>query len=144
MNEGASILFSKDARFQDGVREIIGLYLLIPYINNENGTLKYDINHTQISIFDENEVLFCDTNGNPIYYKNLRDTICHSFVSCDIGVYNEPVLAFDDRIIMTKSEHDNLANTGAGAKCVLVKNSDVLDFLKKAYSKIIAEFENDK
>gem|GEM_PF-6934235 len=144
LTDESEIKFSKNANYQHGVKEIIGLYLLIPYINNDNGMLKYDTTHTQVSIFDEKEIVFYTVDGIPIYYKNLRDTICHSFVSCDTGVYCEPVIVFDDRIIMSKSDHDKLSNTDAGSKAVLVKNTDVLDFLKTAYSKILREFENDK
>ena len=143
LSEESLVLFSKEARYQDGVREIIGLYLLIPYINDEGGMLKYDKKHSQISIFDEKEVVFSDINGNPIYYKDLRDTICHSFVSCDKGAYSEPVLVFDDRIILSRNEHEKLSNTDNGTQCVLVKNTDVMTFLKKAYSRINVLFKNN-
>lgn len=69
-------------------------------------------------------------------HKNLRDTIRHSFVSCDIGVCDEPVIVFDDRIILSKAEHNKLSETCFGTQCVCVKSSDVLAFLKKAFSKL--------
>ena len=77
-------------------------------------------------------------------HKNLRDTICHSFVSCDIGVCDEPVIVFDDRIILSKAEQNKLSETCFGTQCVCVKSSDVLAFLKKAFSKIKTIFEDDR
>lgn len=138
--DDSKLLFSKNARYQEGVREIIGLYLLIPYINNDQNRLKYNKPHDQISILEDNYIAFHSIDGRAISIKNLRDTICHSFVSCDLGAYNEPVIVFDDRAIQTRYEHELLENKDM---CVLVKSNEVLKFLKKAYNEIFNEYNKD-
>ena len=60
LKEGGYILCNNNAEYQVGVKEIIGLYLLIPYINNERNRLAYDGNYKQIGIFDDNYVAFYD------------------------------------------------------------------------------------
>jgi len=143
LNDEGKVLFSEDADYQVGVKEIIGLYLLIPYINDRKNQLKYDQRHEQISIYNENEIAFKDIRGNEITMKNLRNTICHSFVSCDLQDGKNPVIVFDDRIIMEKKEHNDLANSVSGSKCILVKPNEVLQFLKKSFSNILAMYQKE-
>ena len=138
LKEGGVIVLNDEAEYQVGVREIIGLYLLIPFMNNGSKKLAFDEEHTQVAVFDDDEVAFSDINGNQIKIENLRDTICHSFVSCDAPKGKDPVIVFDDRIIMSYGQHKKLEGTEKGSKCILVRNSDVLDFLKKAYERILA------
>lgn len=133
LQPGGMILGNNMAKYQVGVKEIIGLYLLIPYINNESNRLKYDSNHRQIGILDDDDIAFYDIDGRAIKIKNLRDTLCHSFVSCEAPEGEEPYIIFDDRITMSRSEHNRLAGTVNGSKCVLVKNCDVLAFLKRTF-----------
>ena len=136
LKDGGHILFSSDAEYQVGVKEIVGLYLLIPYLNNANNQLTYDGNYEQIRIFDDDYVAFQDIKGKEIKIKDLRDTICHSFVSCDAPEGKDPCIVFDDRVVMSRSEHDKKTGTADGNHCILVKNQDVLFFLKEAFKKI--------
>lgn len=126
------------AEYQAGVKEIIGLYLLIPYMNSSGNCLSYDNNYKQIGIFNDDDIAFCDINGRTIRIRDLRDTICHSFVSCEAPEGQEPYIVFDDRVVLSRQEHNKLAGTDDGNKCVLVKNCEVLSFLKKAFSKIVS------
>lgn len=135
--EGASIQFSSNAQYQYGVREIIGLYLLIPYINSEGNQLKYDGIHKQMSIYTDEDIAFKDNHGNDVKVKDLRDTLCHSFVSCDLQDGSNPVIVFDDRAVLPREQHNRLANTQNGAKCILVDNEVVLTFLKKSFKMIL-------
>ena len=145
LSDNATIMFSKDAYYQHGVREIIGLYLLIPYINNEKNQLQYDEYHRQLSVYDDKTVAFKSTDGADITIKNLRDTICHSFVSCDLlEDGQEPVIVFDDRIVMPRSDHKKLENSPDGTKCILVSCSDVRSFLKQAFREILSVVPKDK
>lgn len=141
LNEDAKILYVNKSLFQHGVKEIIGLYLLIPFINNEDQQLKYDEEHSQISIYSDDDIAFKDIKGREVRIRDLRDTICHSFVSCDLKVASEPVIVFDDRLIKSRVEHDKLANTSNGSECVFVKNDDVLEFLKKSFKLILSLYE---
>lgn len=143
LKNGGIIIGNDKAQYQVGVKEIIGLYLLIPYINNESNRLLYDNDHEQIGILSDDEIAFNDIYGRQIKIKDLRDTICHSFVSCEAPEGQEPCIIFDDRIFMTRSEHNRYAGTAEGRKCTLVKNSDVLAFLKKAFSIIISMEEHE-
>ena len=135
--EGANILFSDKAEYQAGVKEIVGLYLLIPYINNKKNQLKYDQHHEQVRIYSDDDIAFKDIQNRPITIKNLRDTICHSFVSCELLGGELPLIIFDDRIIMTKNEHDKRAGKEGGGECVMVRPEDVQQFLKEAFEKVL-------
>ena len=138
LKPGGMLIGNSIAEYQVGVKEIIGLYLLIPYMNSSGNCLLYDNNHKQIGIFNDDDIAFCDIEGRAIRIKDLRDTICHSFVSCEAPEGQEPYIVFDDRVVLSRSDHSKLAGTVDGNKCILVKNSEVLSFLKKSYSKIMS------
>ncbi len=138
LDSESEIVFSENARYECGVKEIIGLYLLIPYLNNDYNKLKCDGKHEQVSVFRDDDIAFCDIYGESISIKDLRDTLCHSFVTCEMIVKRFPVIVFDDRAIMSRSDHDNYANTDEGNKCVFVKPEVVIEFLKKAYKRILS------
>lgn len=138
LEEVGLIMANEQAKYQVGVKEIIGLYLLIPFMNNEKNRLMYDGIHTQVSIFQDDDIAFSDINGSEIIIKNLRDTMCHSFVSCEVPKEGGPYIVFNDRIIMSKSKHDKLAGTKDGNKCVLVNCGKVLKLLRHSYAKILS------
>lgn len=83
----------------NGVKEIIALYLMIPYMSDttlQTPGDKYIIPHLN-GIFLNN-----------IPYSELRNTICHSFVTVEEdngdGVHGKRLI-FDDRIICDKKIH---------------------------------------
>lgn len=144
LNENSEILFSQNARYCAGVKEIIGLYLLIPYLNTHNNQLLYDKKHKQISIYKDDDIAFRDIADNEIKIKDLRDTLCHSFISCDLNLNkklgDEPVIVFDDRVVVERKFHKMLEHTELGNLCITVKCSVILSFLKKSYEKIFIEY----
>ena len=83
-----------------GVREIIVLYLLIPYMTRDK--LQSANGYTIPSISNN------DMCGLSI--KDLRDSLCHSFVFNCLKDNNNPLnddyIAFDDRVLMSRSEHN--------------------------------------
>ncbi len=86
----------------NGVKEIISLYLLIPYMTEDKLTTP----GSDYVIPPLSGVFI----GN-ISFADLRNTICHSFVTveedkCD-DVHGK-CLIFDDRIVKTRHEHDKM------------------------------------
>lgn len=92
----------------NGVKEIIALYLLIPYITQDQL-----ITPGEGYIVPKLDGEFCDG----INLKNLRDAICHSFVTIEedrnYGTYHGKYLVFDDRIVLKRREHDLQGNHSA-------------------------------
>ena len=89
------------------VKEIIWLYLLIPYATPNDNKLKTpwdDYNIPDIS----NELFY-----GKISLSDVRDTICHSFVTFE-KESNDWLhwkhLIFDDRIITNKKEHSKITD----------------------------------
>lgn len=85
----------------NGVKEIIALYLLIPYITPvQLSTPGDDFHIPQIS----GEFL------DGIDLRDLRDSICHSFVTIeedqDDGTTHGKYLVFDDRVVNNRKEHE--------------------------------------
>ncbi len=87
----------------NGVKEIISLYLLIPYMTTH--TL---MTPAEGCVIPHLEGLFL----NGITYEDLRNTICHSFVTVEEDKgdgWHGKSLIFDDRVIINKKEHSNMS-----------------------------------
>jgi hypothetical protein len=83
-----------------GVREIIALYLLIPYATNDQLDMGMPSKIPQLDLSEE--------FGDGINLRNLRDTICHSFVSVEEST--EDILGriiIDDRSQMNRKTHND-------------------------------------
>lgn len=86
-----------------GIKEIIALYLLIPYITPQ----------TLDTPGDEYKIPHIEGDFNKdITLEDLRNTICHSFVTVeedkDDGTYHGKVLFLDDRVRIPPKEHSKL------------------------------------
>lgn len=83
-----------------GVKEIISLYLLIPYITKEQLDAGMLSKIPQLNLSDE------FVNG--INLENLRNAICHSFVSVEDSYDDKNLgrLILDDRTIFDRKTHD--------------------------------------
>lgn len=94
---------NKDVLDVNGVKEIIALYLLIPYITTSQ--LETPGEGYIVPKITEN---FSDT----ISLKNLRDAICHSFVTTEEklndGSGHGDYLILDDRASYNRTEHEKL------------------------------------
>ncbi len=90
----------------NGVKEIIVLYLLIPYMSEntlQTPGEKYVIPHIRGAFVED------------IQFEELRNTICHSFVTVEENTgdgYHGKNLIFDDRIITDKKIHSKKGNHG--------------------------------
>ena len=89
----------------NGVKEIIALYLLIPYITPDKLLTPGD-DYCIPNLDGE----FCDG----IQLKDLRNTLCHSFVTIEEdlndGTNHGKCLIFDDRIMQNRNMHAKLGN----------------------------------
>ena len=88
----------------NGVKEIIALYLMIPYMSDatlQTPGEKYIIPHLNGDFYHN------------IPFSELRNTICHSFVTVEEdngdGVHGKNLI-FDDRIICDKKLHSQKGN----------------------------------
>lgn len=100
----AEILNSNANLFKiNGVKEIIALYLLIPYLTHDTLETPHDL--CKIPNIDGE---FLDG----IQIKDLRDTICHSFVTVEEhknnGTRHGEYLIFDNRIVCNRTNHRKL------------------------------------
>ena len=113
----------------NGVKEIIGLYLLIPYITNATLDTPDEacvIPHLQGQFI-----------GN-ISLEDLRNTISHSFVTVeqfkDDGTQHGKYLIFDDRIITDKATHSKKGKHGS---CYSIMIDQINRRLNELYNEII-------
>lgn len=90
---------NKDVLDINGVKEIISLYLLIPYMTEQKLATPgegYTIPDLEGTFIDQ------------ITYAELRNTICHSFVTVEEdkgdGIHGKKLI-FDDRIIKNRKNH---------------------------------------
>ena len=110
-----------------GVREIIALYLIIPYTTHDqldrgmpSKTPKLDLS---------NEFL------NGISLRNLRDTICHSFVTVEESTKEKlGRIIIDDRAIMDRQTHNSLDYKTKG---VIVEIQDAKKRLNELHFEIM-------
>lgn len=96
---------NKSALDVNGVKEIIALYLLIPYMSEKI----LDTPGEQY-IIPQIKGKFADD----ISYANLRNTISHSFVTVEEEKNDDTLygkcLIFDDRLIHNRKEHEQKGN----------------------------------
>lgn len=101
LSEIAENILNGNDRFLSipGVREIIALYLIIPYITNNQLDLGMPSKMPKLDLSEE------FVNG--INLKNLRDSICHSFVTVEESSSDKlGRIIIDDRAQMSRNTHD--------------------------------------
>lgn len=82
-----------------GVREIIALYLLIPYTTHDQLNAGMPSKTPQLDLSEE------FIKG--INLRNLRDAICHSFVSVEeSSIFKLGRIIIDDRAEMNRKKHN--------------------------------------
>lgn len=112
-------------------KEIVALYLLIPYITNNTLDGKLGDEGFKIpKISSGGFALFID--NKPLSQKNLRDTLCHSTIFPYINGDNSQII-FDDRITMSQTEHNHKSENQSIPKGIslnsMVVHDEVLKFL---------------
>jgi hypothetical protein len=110
-----------------GVREIIALYLMIPYATNQQLDAGMP---SKMPKLDLSEEFISGVN-----LRDLRDTICHSFVTVEES--NKDRLGriiIDDRAQMNRNTHDKQERKTLG---VFLEIQQTNKKLKELHSKII-------
>lgn len=123
-----NILDKNDKVFQiPGVREIISLYLLIPYMTNDQ------LDHGMQSKMPRLDLSNDFISG--INLKNLRDAVCHSFVSVEESTDQRTGrIIIDDRSQMNRKNHDELTSK---TKAVNLDILTVHSRLRELHEKVI-------
>jgi hypothetical protein len=110
-----------------GVREIISLYLLIPYATNDQLDAGMPSKMPKLDLSEE------FLNG--VNLRNLRDTICHSFVTVEESSKDKLGRIFvDDRAQMTRKTHNEQESKTLG---VFFEIQETQKKLKELHSRII-------
>lgn len=111
----------------NGVKEIIALYLFIPYITS-----------SQLEIPGEGYIVPKITENffETITIRNLRDAICHSFVTTEEkindGSGHGDYLILDDRAIYNRNEHEKLTKkSGATSIKIDYTHKKLEEFFKQ-------------
>lgn len=107
-----------------GVRELLAMYLLVPYITNsqldtpdENYNIpKLDVN----TVFTK--VQFKDGRLSDMTLDRLRNALCHSFVA----LTDKGDLMLDDRASCDRKTHDSMTDKGFCNRLVLEKTRNKL------------------
>lgn len=123
-----------------GVRELLAMYLLVPYITNKQldtpdemyNIPKLDIN----SLFTK--VINKDGSLSEMTLENLRNAICHSFMA----LTDKGDLMIDDRASLSRNEHDSLTDKGSFNRLVLDKTRDKLMTLHKQVIQQQVDYNN--
>lgn len=119
-----SLLMGENPLNVKGIRELLAMYLLVPYITkvqletpDENCKIpKLDIN----TLFTK--VQHKDGKYTDMTLGRLRDALCHSFVA----LTDKGDLMLDDRACYDRQTHDTIADKGCFNRLVLNKTREKL------------------
>lgn len=128
-NIAISLLMGENPLDIKGVRELLAMYLLVPYITksqletpNENYNIpKLDVNSLFTKVLNKNGTL------SEMTLDHLRNAICHSF----IALTDEGDLLLDDRASLDRKTHNELKDKDFCNRLELDKTRDKLLFLHK-------------
>jgi hypothetical protein len=116
-----------------GVPEIIALYLLVPYITNTQFDMGMSSKVPQLDLLEN----FSDE----INLKNLRDALCHSFVSVEESTeIRKGRIILDDRAGMKRDQHDK-QQIKTKAACIEIEHANAK--LKELHKKVIDSIKPD-
>lgn len=130
-----------------GVRELLAMYLLVPYVTNsqldtpdENYNIpKLDVN----TVFTK--VQFKDGRFSDMTLDRLRNALCHSFVA----LTDKGDLMLDDRASFDRKTHDSMTDKGFCNRLVFEKtrnkllslHREVLEQQARYNDNLLKEFE---
>lgn len=110
-----------------GVREIIALYLLIPYTTHDQLDTGMPSKMPQLDLSEE------FING--INLRNLRDALCHSFATVEESIGNQMGrIIIDDRSQMNRKTHDTKESKTKG---VFIDVKKANEKLQELHNKVI-------
>lgn len=124
-----------------GVRELLAMYLLIPYITNKHLDTpddkykipKLDINYLFTKVINK------DGSYSEMTLEHLRNAICHSFVA----LTDKGDLLLDDRASCDRKTHDAMTDKGFCNRLELDKTREKLLSLHKKVIQQQVDFHNN-
>lgn len=130
-----------------GVRELLAMYLLVPYITNsqlDTPDENYNIPKLDVdTVFTK--VQFKDGRLSDMTLDRLRNALCHSFVA----LTDKGDLMLDDRASCDRKTHDSMTDKGFCNRLVLEKtrnkllslHREVLEQQARYNDNLLKEFE---
>lgn len=124
-----------------GVRELLALYLLVPYITNKRldvPAANYNVPQLDMKTVLTKVLFNKDGSLSEMTLENLRNALCHSFVA----LTEKGDLLLDDRASLDRKTHDSLSDKGFCNRLEIGKTRNKLLALHKSILKQQAEFNN--
>ena len=140
-NIAISLLMGDNPLNIKGVRELLAMYLLVPYITksqletpSENCNIpKLDVNSMFAKVMNKDGTL------SEMTLESLRNAICHSF----IALTDKGDLMLDDRASLDRKAHEELEDKGFCNRLELDKTRSKLLSLHKQVIQQQVEFHNN-
>ena len=140
-NIAISLLMGDNPLNIKGVRELLAMYLLVPYITKsqlETPSENYNIPKLDInSLFTK--VINKDGTMSEMTLDGIRNTICHSFMA----LTDKGDLMLDDRASLDRKAHDELEDKGFCNRLELAKTRSKLLSLHKQVIQQQVDFHNN-
>ena len=140
-NIAISLLMGGNPLNIKGVRELLAMYLLVPYITKsqlETPSENYNIPKLDInSLFTK--VINKDGTMSEMTLDGLRNAICHSFMA----LTDKGDLMLDDRASLDRKAHEELEDKGFCNRLELAKTRNKLLSLHKQVIQQQVEFHNN-
>jgi len=136
-----SLLMGENPLDIKGVRELLAMYLLVPYITksqletpSENCNIpKLDVNSMFAKVINK------DGTMSEMTLERLRNAICHSFMA----LTDKGDLMLDDRASLDRKAHEELEDKGFCNRLELAKTRSKLLSLHKQVIQQQVEFHNN-
>lgn len=140
-NIAISLLMGGNPLNIKAVRELLAMYLLVPYITksqletpSENCNIpKLDVNSMFAKVMNK------DGTMSEMTLENLRNAICHSFMA----LTDKGDLMLDDRASLDRKAHEELEDKGFCNRLELAKTRSKLLSLHKQVIQQQVEFHNN-
>ena len=140
-NIAISLLMGGNPLNIKGVRELLAMYLLVPYITksqletpSENCNIpKLDVNSMFAKVMNKDGTL------SEMTLESLRNAICHSFMA----LTDKGDLMLDDRASLDRKAHEELEDKGFCNRLELAKTRSKLLSLHKQVIQQQVEFHNN-
>lgn len=140
-NIAISLLMGGNPLNIKGVRELLAMYLLVPYITKSQ--LETPSENCNIPKLDVNlifaKVMNKDGTLSEMTLESLRNAICHSFMA----LTDKGDLMLDDRASLDRKTHEELEDKGFCNRLELAKTRSQLLSLHKQVIQQQVEFHND-
>ena len=136
-----SLLIDENPLEVKGIRELLAMYLLIPYITKSQlDTPDEDYNIPKLDVNTVfTKVQFKDGSLADMTLDRLRNALCHSFVA----LTDKGDLMLDDRASCDRKTHDSMTDKGFCNRLVLEKTRNKLLSLHREVLKQQARYNDN-